>query len=208
MQPPDHQLTPFEQPNRSKKGYRRRKSDKKTLAVSSLNAKQSKSPNCTEPTLFHAQFVYHHFLGFLADVAQPKQCRLLDTTAQVPQTALPQSSHVNMLLSAAPSASISTSMQFSSCCNTASQSSQRGAFIVWICDTGKEGGWTGGAGKLQKACSVDFCVGRCMVGVVSCDGSVSDMMGSACGCLRWAEKSLSIVFSTPSSVTSFPRFFG
>lgn len=51
----------------------------------------------------------------------------------------------------------------------------------------------GGAVIFQKACSVDFC-GFGTAGVW-CEERQSDEMGSACGCLRWAEKSLFIVVS-------------
>ena len=50
----------------------------------------------------------------------------------------------------------------------------------------------------QKACNVDFW-GLCTAGAC-CAGSESDGMGSACGCLRCAEKSLLIVVSDHISI--------
>lgn len=102
---------------------------------------------------------YHHLFEFFAEVAHPRQYRLVDTTAQVSHTALPQSVHANGLSSTGPSTSISTSMPFAFCCNVASQSSQPGAFANCCCVVCKVGGRTGGAGRLQNAWRVDFWVG-------------------------------------------------
>jgi len=85
-------------------------------------------------------------------------------------------------------------MPLASACNAASQSSQRAAFASCCCGAWKVDAWTGGAGRFQNAWRVDFCAGRCMV-VVGWDGSASDIIGSAWGCLRWAEKSLLMVVS-------------
>lgn len=47
----------------------------------------------------------------------------------------------------------------------------------------------------QKAWSVDFC--GFGAASTSFDDKESEEMGSACGCLRWAEKSLFMVASVP-----------
>ena len=75
---------------------------------------------------------YHHRREFLPLVAHCRQCLLLDTTAQVPQTLFPQSLHANELLSTAPpmSMSASTSMLSLSPRSSVSQSSQRDPCVI------------------------------------------------------------------------------
>ncbi len=129
---------------------------------------------------------YHHRLEFLPLVAHCKQCLVEDTTAQVPQTFLPQSLHAKGLCSTAPpmSISISTSISSRSLCNGVSQSSHRvSCDRVWSCCTGIEKmGWTGGAGScFQKECSVDFCGFDDIEVGCWCVGSASDGMGEASG---------------------------
>jgi hypothetical protein len=69
---------------------------------------------------------YQNRPELLRFVAHSKQCRLADTTAQVPHTFLPQSLQAKGLLSTAPpmSMSMSTSMLSGTLCNGVSQSSQ------------------------------------------------------------------------------------
>ena len=107
--------------------------------------------------------LYHHLLEFLPDVAHCRQCLVVETTAHVLQTFLPQSLQAKGDLSRGPLMSMSTSMSISMpsspLCNGVSQSSQRGSCDrVWSCCAGIEKmGCTGGAGScFQKECSVDF----------------------------------------------------
>lgn len=82
-----------------------------------------------ESTASSSLTAYHHLLEFLPLVAHCKQCRVEDTTAQVPHTFLPQSLHAKGLCSTAPpiSMSMSTSMLSPPLCSGVSQSSHRGS---------------------------------------------------------------------------------
>lgn len=73
--------------------------------------------------------VYHHRLEFLPVVAHCRQCLVVETTAQDPQTFLAQSLHAKALPWAASpkSASMSMSILSSSLCSAESQSSHRGS---------------------------------------------------------------------------------
>lgn len=87
--------------------------------------------------------LYHHLLEFLPDVAHCRQCLVVETTAQVLQTFLPQSLHAKGDLSRGPLMSISTSMSTSMLspplCSGVSQSSQQGICnTVWSCCAGAE----------------------------------------------------------------------
>jgi hypothetical protein len=93
------------------------------------------------------------------------------------------------------SMSMSMPMWSGSLCSCASQSSQRGALhdcgASWSCWIWMTGFCTGGAGSFQNECSVDFCTaGAGCTGILA-----SDIMGSACGCLRCASNSFCMVFS-------------
>lgn len=143
--------------------------------------------------------LYHHRREFRPLVAHCRQCRCVDTTAQVPQTFLPQSTQAKGLLSTAPpmSISMSTSMLSLALWRVVSQSSHRGSCAAsgWSCGCTEKIGWTGGAGScFQNECKVDFCGFE--MAIVGCwRGAGSDGMGEASGWFRCAEKSFCSVFS-------------